>query len=133
MRGACGNLPHATSSNSLRVSADLFEQALRQGEVVSRSAAPQIEHWAGPGAALEASQLTVPELVALLRHSPVEAGEAAAGKPLASAAEAALWAHRRAQRRRDITSIEAGRSTNEAMSWFSGGRARRAKARNSPF
>lgn len=124
----CGNLPHIMSSNSLRVSTDLFEQALRQGAVVSRSAAQQVEHWARLGAALEASQLTVPQLVALLQRSPVEASGAAASAP-----EAELWAHKRTRQRRDIASVESGRSTNEAMSWFSGGRARRAKVKNSPF
>lgn len=47
--------------------------------------------------------------------------------------EAQLWAHKRAQQQRDIPSIAAGQSTNEAMSWFSGGRARQAKAVNSPL
>lgn len=121
------------SSNSLRVSTDLFEQALRQGELVSRSDAQQIEHWARLGAALEASGLTVPQMVTLLQRSPVEASKSAEGKALASVPEAALWAHKRNRQRLDIATIEAGRSTNEAMSWFSGGRARRAKAKNSPL
>ncbi len=47
--------------------------------------------------------------------------------------EAELCAHKRTQQQRDIASITAGQSTNEAMSWFSGGRARRAKAVNSPL
>ena len=42
------------SSNSIRVSAALFEQAQRQGELMCRSTAQQVEHWARLGAALEA-------------------------------------------------------------------------------
>ncbi len=47
--------------------------------------------------------------------------------------ERQLWAHKRAQQQRDLDNVAAGRSTNEAMSWFSGGRARQAKAVNSPL
>jgi ParD-like antitoxin of type II bacterial toxin-antitoxin system len=111
------------SSNSIRISAELFEQAQRQGEVLSRSAAQQVEHWARLGAALEQSGLSVGELVELLR------GDQAARK----GSEQALWAAKRAQQARDIAAIEAGRASNESMSWFSGGRARRAKAIKSPL
>jgi ParD-like antitoxin of type II bacterial toxin-antitoxin system len=111
------------SSNSIRISAELFEQAQRQGEVLSRSAAQQVEHWARLGAALEQSGLSVGELVELLR------GDQAARK----GSERALWAAKRAQQARDIAAIEAGRASNESMSWFSGGRARRAKAIKSPL
>lgn len=111
------------SSNSIRISAELFEQAQRQGEVLSRSAAQQVEHWARLGAVLEQSGLSVGELVELLR------GDKAARK----GSEHALWAVKRAQQARDIAAIEAGRASNESMSWFSGGRARRAKAIDSPL
>ncbi len=91
-------------SNSIRVSFELFEPGQRQGEAV-------------------------PEFVALLR------APAGAERDLQThtAPEAQLWAFKRAQQRRDIASIQRGRSTNESMSWFSGGRARRAKAVDSPF
>lgn len=114
------------SSNSIRISAELFEQAQRQGEVLSRSAAQQVEHWARLGIALEQSGLSVGELVEVLR------GDKAARKG-SNGSEHALWAAKRAQQARDIAAIEAGRASNESMSWFSGGRARRAKAIKSPL
>jgi hypothetical protein len=43
------------SSNSIRISAELFERAQQQGEALSRSAAQQVEHWARLGAVLEQS------------------------------------------------------------------------------
>jgi hypothetical protein len=128
------------SSNSLRISGDLFDQALRQGSVLSRSAAQQLEHWARLGAAVEASGLTVPELVALLQGrvnppNPVASDAVArqTGSLTAPEPEAQLWSVKRAQQQRDLASITSGRSDNEAMSWFSGGIARRAKAVDSPF
>jgi hypothetical protein len=119
----CGKLPHAMSSNSLRISAELFEQAQRQGEVLSRSAAQQLEHWARLGLAVEQSGLSVSELVALLRQ------EVAAHR----ATEASLRAHKRQQQALDIAAVESGEASNASMSWFSGGRARRAKAMDSPL
>jgi hypothetical protein len=47
--------------------------------------------------------------------------------------EGELWTIKHAQQARDIAAIESGKATNETMSWFSGGRARRAKAINSPL
>ncbi|HSW04736.1 TA system antitoxin ParD family protein [Aquabacterium sp.] len=122
------------SSNSLRISSDLFEQALAHGQLMSRSAAQQLEHWARLGAAAEASGLTVPQLQALLKGELTgHAVRAQAEASVASAPEAQLRAHKRAQQQRDIASIAAGHSSNEAMSWFSASRARRAKAINSPL
>lgn len=111
------------SSNSLRISVELFEQAQRRGEVLSRSAAQQLEHWARLGAAVEQSGLSVDELVAVLR------GEVATGR----SSEAALWAAKRDGQARDIAAIESGKATNASMSWFAGGRARRARAIDSPL
>jgi hypothetical protein len=111
------------SSKSLRISAELFEHAQRQGEVLSRSAAQQVEHWARLGIAIEQSGLSVGELAALLRHET-----AAHQQP-----EGTLWAAKRAQQARDVAAIDSGQASNESMSWFSGGRARRAKAVGSPF
>jgi ParD-like antitoxin of type II bacterial toxin-antitoxin system len=115
------------SSNSIRISAELFEQAQRQGEVLSRSAAQQVEHWARLGTALEQSGLSVGELVEVLRG-----GDKAARRG-SEHSRHDLWAAKRAQQARDIAAIEAGRASNESMSWFSGGRARRAKAIKSPL
>jgi hypothetical protein len=111
------------SSNSVRISSDLFQQAHRQGEVLSRSAAQQLEHWARLGAAVEQSGLSVGELVELLRSDT-----AGRKRP-----ESTLWAAKRAQQARDIAAVDSGKASNESMSWFSGGRARRAKAINSPL
>ena len=86
-------MPATMSSNSIRISADLFEQAQRQGEVLSRC---------GENGASESS-------------------------------DSALWAAKRAQQARDIAAIESGKESNESMSWFSGGRARRATAIDSPL
>jgi ParD-like antitoxin of type II bacterial toxin-antitoxin system len=111
------------SSNSVRISSDLFEHAHRQGEVLSRSAAQQLEHWARLGAAVEQSGLSVGELVELLRSDATTR----------KWSESALWAAKRAQQTRDIAAVESGKASNESMSWFSGGRARRAKAIKSPL
>jgi hypothetical protein len=111
------------SSNSIRISAELFEHAQRHGELLSRSAAQQLEHWARLGSALEQSGLAVGELVELLRGD-----KAARPSP-----ESALWAAKRALQARDIAAIEAGKASNASMSWFSGGRARRARAVKSPL
>jgi len=111
------------SSNSIRISAELHQRAQRRGKVLSRSAAQQVEHWARLGAAIDESGLSVGELVELLR-----ADTTARGGP-----EEALWAAKRAQQARDIAAVESGRASNESMSWFSGGRARRAKAIDSPL
>ncbi len=120
------------SSNSIRISADLFELAQSQGKVLSRSAAQQLEYWARLGAMVEANGLAVPEIVALLQgEHPLPDGGTNVEAPAVPVAQ--LWAHKRAQQQRDIASIAAGQSTNEAMSWFSGGRARQAKAVNSPL
>lgn len=111
------------SSNSIRISAELFEHAQRQGEVLSRSAAQQVEHWSRLGIAVEQSGLSVAELVRLLR------GDLAVHER----PEGLLWAAKRAQQARDIAAIDSGKASNESMSWFSGGRAKRAKAIDSPF
>ena len=72
---------------------------------------------------VEQSGLSLGELLVLLR------GEMAGGQR----PEGVLWAAKRAQQARDIAAIESGQASNESMSWFSGGRARRAKAIDSPF
>lgn len=112
------------NSNSIRIAAELFEHAQRQGELLSRSAAQQIEHWARLGAALEQSGLSVGELVELLRSDDKAARTRSENTP---------WAAKRAQQARDIAAVESGKASNASMSWFSGGRARRAKALKSPL
>jgi hypothetical protein len=111
------------NSNSIRISADLFEHAQRQGAVLTRSAAQQIEHWARLGAAVEHSGLPVGELVELLRGNQVAS----------TVPEQNLWATKRAQQARDIAAVESGKARADSMSWFSGGRARGAKAPESPL
>jgi hypothetical protein len=111
------------SSNSIRIAAELFERAQRQGELLSRSAAQQVEHWARLGAAVEQSGLSVGELAELLRG----------GQTARKGSESLLWAAKRAQQARDIAAIESGKASSDSMSWFSGGRARRAKAIKSPL
>ena len=111
------------SSNSIRISAGLFEHAQQRGSLLSRSAAQQVEHWARLGAAVEDSGLTVTQLVELL--------SGATAQPQTT--ERSLRGDKRAQQARDIAAIESGRASNESMSWFSGGRARRAKAIDSPL
>jgi hypothetical protein len=123
----CGNLPHTMSSNSIRISAELFESAQRQGETLSRSTAQQVEHWARVGAVVEQSGLSVGEVVRLLRDRE------ALGEPAEQGSGKALWSAKRAQQARDIAAVESGQASNESMSWFSGGRARRAKAIDSPL
>lgn len=124
------------SSNSIRVGAEIFEAAREHGQLMSRSAALQIEHWARLGRSLEATGLSVAELTAMLR-----AGEDAISTTATSGAdavvvevsEAELWAHKRARQARDLATIRSGRATNDQMSWFSGGLAKAARAVNSPY
>lgn len=47
--------------------------------------------------------------------------------------ESTLWAAKRAQQARDVAAVESGKASNQSMNWFSGGRARRAKAIKSPL
>jgi len=116
------------SSNSIRVSADLFERALERGELMSRSAAQQIEHWARLGAALEARGLSVADTAQLLQvlrePDPVYAE---------AAAESELWAFKRQRQAKDLARVRAGAASNAQMSWFSDGRARSAQLVDSPL
>ncbi|HEX6707823.1 MAG TPA: hypothetical protein VF169_23970 [Albitalea sp.] len=116
------------SSNSIRVSVELFEQARLQGDVMSRSAAQQIEHWAKLGAALEARGLSVAQMSRLLQAQrqadPMEVEVAPADD---------LWAFKRSRQARDLERVESGASSNDRMSWFSAGRAKSARLVGSPF
>lgn len=114
-------------SNSLRIDSALFDTARQQGELMSRSAAQQIEHWARLGAALEATGMTVAQVGELLAH----ASRSGTGARTVPAAE--LWAVKRAKQARDLASVQSGQVPAEQMSWFSGGRAKSAKLVDSPY
>lgn len=116
------------ASNSIRIGTELFDEARQRGELMSRSAAQQVEHWARLGAALEASGLSVAEIAELLHG---QAGAFATGRQQAT--EQALRSHKRAAQARDLDNVRAGRATNDQMSWFAGGRAKRAKLVDSPY
>jgi UDP-N-acetylglucosamine 2-epimerase len=111
------------SSNSIRISSDLFQTATDHALVMSRSTAQQVEHWARLGITLEASGLTVDELKLLL-----ELGDRIGTEPAA-----AIWAFKRERQQRDIASIEAGRRTNSELSWFTEEVARKAVVLGEPF
>ncbi|MEO3693402.1 TA system antitoxin ParD family protein [Roseateles paludis] len=107
------------SSNSVRISAELFNTARDEGAVLSRSTAQQVEHWARLGAALEATGLSVAQVAALLQRE--------------AAGDAALWAHKRAQQQADMKNARAGRVSQKQLSWFSGNKAKRVKLRDTPY
>lgn len=106
------------ASNSLRVSAELFEQARSEGELLSRSTAQQLEHWARLGRQLEALGLTVADVKSLLdeRRGDEE-----------------LWAYKRARQAQDMANMASGAVKQESLMWFSGGKARRMRIPNSPL
>jgi hypothetical protein len=107
------------SSNSIRVSERLFEQAKAAGEVWSRSAAQQVEHWARIGQQVESLGLTVRDVLELLERR-------------AGPSEASLWAYKRAWQQEDLQRLEEGEPA-EPVSLFSGGLARKARLPGSPF
>ncbi|MFO1227811.1 TA system antitoxin ParD family protein [Roseateles sp.] len=107
------------TSNSIRISAELFNTARDEGAVLSRSTAQQVEHWARLGAALEATGLSVAQVAALLQRE--------------GAGDAALWAHKRAQQQADMKNARAGRVSQEQLSWFSGNKAKRVKLSDTPY
>lgn len=123
------------SSNSVRIGVEIFEAARQHGQIMSRSAALQVEHWARLGMALEASGLSVAEVAAMLRigHAEPAAGDMAADDVVTEVSEKELWAYKRAKQARDIEMVRSGRATNDQMSWFSGGLAKGARAVNSPY
>lgn len=114
------------SSNSIRVGAELFSIAREQGDLMSRSAAQQIEHWARIGSALEACGLTVPEVALLLKRH-------AEGVAAKAAGDFDLWAFKRERQSTDLANARSGRVTQAQLSWFSDGRARSVKLANSPY
>jgi hypothetical protein len=117
------------SSNSIRISASLFEIAQRQATLMCRSTAQQVEHWARLGAALEASGTPTDVVVRLLDRVPSQA-EASFTEV---STEMALRAFKRERQARDMKAISSGAATNDQMSWFTKRRARAAKPVNSPL
>ena len=114
-------------SNSIRISADLFERAIAHGTALSRSAAQQVEHWARLGAALEAHGLSVGDMTDLLQVLQKT------GPDSAAVPESELWAFKRERQAKDLARIRSGDATQEQMSWFSKGRAKAAKLVDSPL
>lgn len=112
------------SSNSIRVGAELFGTAQREGSLMCRSAAQQIEHWARLGAALEAAGLSVGDVASLLRSAGHDGKDAATQEP---------WAFKRRLQAQDLQNVRSGRLTGADLSWFSGGKAKKAKLVNSPY
>lgn len=108
------------NSNSVRVSAELFEQARSQGALLSRSTAQQLEHWARIGAALEAAGLTVPATTELIAHA-------------GATSEKELWKDKRARQGRDREAVKAGKVTGEQLRWFRNGLAKKVKLVGSPL
>lgn len=113
---------HIMSSNSVRISGELFERAREQGEIQSRSTSQQIEHWAKIGIAVEAAGLSVNSAVQLLTSAGVE-----------RRSEAALWASKRAQQSQELQAVRSGEIAANRLAWFSDGRAKAAKLVDSPL
>ena len=107
-------------SRSLRVSDALFDSASAVGEVFSRSAAQQVEHWARLGKALESAGLTTDAAVRLFGLGEGESEES-------------LWRRKRARQKLDIQNVESGRVRQEDMHLFTAEAARKAKVLNGPY
>jgi hypothetical protein len=123
-------------SYSVRIGAEIFEVARRHGQLMSRSAAMQLEHWARLGMALEAKGLSVPELAGLLQSAsdePAPAEAKCSDAVVIETPEDELWAQKRARQAKDLEMVRSGRATNAQMSWFSDGRAKAARAVDSPY
>ena len=114
------------SSNSIRVDAELFRIAREQGNLMSRSAAQQIEHWARIGSALEECDLTVAQVARLLQGQ-------AEGEAAKAPGDFDLWAFKRERQSTDMANARSGRVTQAQLSWFSDGVARSVKLTNSPY
>jgi len=109
------------SSKSVRIDAEIFEAARSEGSLFSRSTAQQIEHWVKIGVALESCGLTVGEIASLLKNAPTGAGDEE------------LWKFKRQRQETDMKALGEGRVTQDQLSWFSGGKARRLKVIGSPY
>ncbi|WP_067283764.1 TA system antitoxin ParD family protein [Mitsuaria sp. 7] len=124
------------SSNSVRVSAELFQSAQEQGTDMMRSAAQQVEHWARLGKALEEAGLSTGEMLAVLRGAVAATTKSSRTKRALSVevvSEEELWAHKRAKQAKDIANVDSGKVSAMAMGWFSSKRIKQAEIPNSPY
>lgn len=121
------------SSNSIRVSATLFQVAQERGEALTRSAAQQVEHWARLGRAVEESGLSTDELLAVLRGDVSWEPKEASGMTTEIVSEQQLWADKRARQAQDIADVNAGRVSAMSMGWFSEERVSQAQVLDSPY
>jgi hypothetical protein len=115
------------SSNSIRISADLFAAAAADGAVLSRSAAQQLEHWAKLGRAFEAGASS--ELVRTVLAAAVQSHGRPASVQFAD--EQQLWAFKRELQARDLAS--GGHGSQHTMSWFTREEASSARVLGEPF
>ena len=107
-------------STSLRISDVLFQSATSVGDLLSRSAAQHVEHWARLGRALEASGLTIDSAARLLGERATES-------------EASLWRRKRSRQKEDLACVEGGRARQEDAYLFTPALARGAKVLNGPY
>lgn len=115
------------SSNSIRISADLFAAARDEAELLSRSTAQQIEHWAKIGRAVEEAGLTAAAAKEIVRASGLNMNI------VQVSSEKELWDRKRQRQARDIASIKSGNTSARSMSWFTREMARGAKVKNAPY
>ncbi|MBB3282545.1 hypothetical protein FUT87_11520 [Mitsuaria sp. TWR114] len=113
------------SSNSIRISNQLFRDAQETGEYVARSAAQQVEFWARIGQALENSGVRSQLLLELLRGDH--------GTQAMARIEDDLRAAKRIEQARDIEAIKSGASQPSESIWFTEERAKNARALDSPY
>ncbi|WP_431102108.1 TA system antitoxin ParD family protein [Roseateles noduli] len=126
------------SSNSVRVSAELFQSAQEQGEAMTRSAAQQIEHWARLGKALEDAGLSTDEMVSVLRGEAESGAGSKERRPkgrLSSKIVPAeqMWAEKRAKQKKDMENVRSGKVHGMAMGWFSAKRINQVEILDSPY
>jgi hypothetical protein len=126
------------SSNSVRVSAGLFQSAQEKGEDMTRSTAQQIEHWARLGTALENAGLSIDEMISVLRGEAERGADSKDRRPkgrLSSKIVPAeqMWAEKRAKQRTDMDNVRSGKVPGMAMGWFSAKRIRQVKILDSPY
>jgi hypothetical protein len=75
---------------------------------------------------VEAAGLSVADVASLLRGAALRHEETVAS-------EQELWNFKRERQAQDRESVRAARQPPDAMSWFSGGKAKAARLGNSPY
>ena len=113
------------SSNSIRISNQLFRDAQETGEYVARSAAQQVEFWARIGQALESSGIRSQLLLELLRGDH--------GTQSLARVEEDLRAAKQREQSRDIEAVKSGAASPKEMVGITRKRAKNAKALDSPY